>query len=141
MAGYDDPRDSDQRLLERVSELRLRDSLSRAGEQAKADMAAAGCSPADWAPLSVDEHLDLLQNQRWLEERLARRQSGVHRALQAGATWSQIADVLGVDVEDARAHFASWIEGQHQLHASIGIGLNDEAAAAAKAMLEEVATP
>lgn len=135
MTKYDDPKISDQMLLDRCWELRLRDSLSRTPDEAKARMAAAGSAPSTWAPLTVDEHLELLQKQRWLERRLARREAAVHRARLAGASWVEIADALGLDVEVVRARFRVWVAGQQQLHGSIGIGLDDKQAAAARELL------
>jgi hypothetical protein len=124
MTSYDDPRVSDQQLLARISDLRMRDSLSRTTSEAKARMEKAGCSPADWAPLTAGEHLELLRTQRWLEQRLSRRGCGVHRALQAGADWPDIAAALGLDVDEVQAEFREWIAGQRQLHQQIGIGLS-----------------
>jgi hypothetical protein len=137
MTAYDDPRTSDQQLLEGIWELRLRDTLSRTPSASKASMEAGGCSPAGWAPLTASEHLELLQKQRWLELRLSRRDVGVRRALEAGASWADVADALGLDVEVVRAKFRVWVAGQRRLHAEIGIGLDDVEGAAAEALLGE----
>jgi hypothetical protein len=60
-----------------------------------------------------------------------RHPAQVDRAARAGATWDQIAAATGTTAEAARAAYAEWAEGQHRLHADIGIGLDDEEYAAA----------
>lgn len=134
---YDPAGVSDQQLLERVSSLRFRDSLSRTTSEAKARMAKAGVPAADWADLTVAEHLELLQTQRWLELRFARRNAGVSRALQAGATWAELSEVLGIDADRLRASFRDWIAGQRQLYRELGIGLSDAQAEVAEGFLAE----
>ncbi len=135
---YDDPAASDQQLLERSGELRLRDTLSRSPEASKARMTEAGCDPAGWAPLTAEEHLERLQVERWLERRMASgRPSQIRRTREAGVPWAAIGDALGMDVAELRDEYAAWIDGQHQLHDSIGIGLDDDQAAAAWLLLED----
>ncbi len=138
LGRYDDPTVSDQQLLERAWQLRLRDSLSRTADEAKARMAAAGCSGTDWAPLTGEEHLELLQIGRWLELRAAQgRWVAVRRAREAGVPWEAIAAALEMGVVDARDEYAAWVDGQQRLHDDIGIGLDDDQAAAAWLLLED----
>ena len=57
-------------------------------------------------------------------------------------TWDQIAAVTGTTAEVARAACHEWADGQHQLYADIGIGLDDAGyAAALKAGIEDGAQP
>lgn len=47
-------------------------------------------------------------------------------AIQAGATWEQIARARGQhDPARTRAEFASWVRGQARLHRATGLGLDD----------------
>jgi len=81
-------------------------------------------------PLTVAEYLEMLA----LGERIARyyrHPSTVDRAVQAGATWDQIAAATGTTAEAARAAYVEWAEGQHRLHADLGMGLDDAGYAAA----------
>jgi hypothetical protein len=81
-------------------------------------------------PLSVAEYLEMLA----LGERIARHYrhpSQVDRAVRAGATWAQIAAATGTTEDAARAAYLQWAEGQHRLHADVGIGLDDDEYAAA----------
>lgn len=137
MAGCDDPTVSDMVLLERCHQLAVRDALSRAPDDAKARMDAAGCPGTDWAPLTTDDHLELLRTRRWLEQRMGRRQTEVLRARQAGVSWEAIAAAVEQDVVTARDQFAAWIDGQQTLHDSIGIGLDDDQAGAAWLLIED----
>jgi hypothetical protein len=81
-------------------------------------------------PLTVAEHLEMVA----LGERIARyyrHPSQVDRAVKAGATWQQIAEATGTTEDAARAAYREWADGQHRLHADIGIGLDDDDYAAA----------
>jgi len=81
-------------------------------------------------PLTVAELLEMLA----LGERIARyykHPAQVHYAVLAGATWEQIAAATGTTVEDTRAAYRTWAEGQHRLFTDIGIGMDDEAYAQA----------
>jgi hypothetical protein len=83
-----------------------------------------------YPPLTVAEHLEMLA----LGERIARyyrHPSQVDKAVRAGASWDQIAAAAGTTAEEARAAYREWAEGQHRLHADIGIGLDDAGYAAA----------
>ena len=81
-------------------------------------------------PVTVAEHLEMLA----LGERIARyyrHPSQVHNAVRAGVSWAQIAAATGTTEDAARAAYREWAEGQHRLHADIGIGLDDDEYAAA----------
>ncbi len=121
------------------------DQMDRYGELAKHDALAGAIAIGKasgtyvpnrhvnedkFPPLTVAEHLEMLA----LGERIAwyyRHPAQVDRAVRAGATWDQIAAATGTTAEAARAAYAEWAEGQHRLHADIGIGLDDEEYAAA----------
>lgn len=138
MAPYDDPRVGDQQLLERIHDLHYRRMLARSSDEQKARLAEAGSRPESWAPLTAEEHLELLQRQRWLELRMSRRHADVHAARRAGAGWDQIADVLGLDAATVRDEHAGFVDGQQRLHDSTGrFGMTDDEAAAAWALLED----
>jgi hypothetical protein len=75
-------------------------------------------------PLTVAGHLEMLA----LGERIARyyrHPSQVDKALRAGAGWEQIAAATGTKEAAARAAYHEWADGQHELHADTGIGLDD----------------
>ena len=81
-------------------------------------------------PLTVEEHLEMLA----LGERIARyyqHPSQVDKAIRAGASWEQIAAATGTTADAARAAYREWADGQHRLHADIGLGLDDAEYAAA----------
>jgi hypothetical protein len=87
-------------------------------------------------PLSVTEHLELLA----AGELLARyygHPAHVHRALQAGATWEQVAAATGRDEAQARRDYRRWAEDEHRLWADcngeFGMDAADYAAAIARA--------
>jgi hypothetical protein len=87
-------------------------------------------------PLTVAEHLELLA----LGERIARyhrHPSYVDSAARAGATWDQIAAASGTTAEAARAAYRGWAEGQHELHAEMGGGLDDDEYAAALELADQ----
>jgi hypothetical protein len=70
-------------------------------------------APADYQPLTVAEHLEMLA----LGEAIAfyyRHPSGVDHAVRAGATWEQIASARNTTAEAARAAYQDWAEGQHK---------------------------
>jgi hypothetical protein len=69
--------------------------------------------PADYQPLTVAEHLEMLA----LGEAIAfyyRHPAGVDQAVRAGATWEQIAAARNTTAEAARAAYREWAEGQHK---------------------------
>ena len=64
-----------------------------------------------------------------LGERIARyyrHPSQVDKAARAGASWEQIAAATSTTAGAARAAYREWADGQHRLHADIGIGLDDD---------------
>lgn len=84
-------------------DLRIRDHLVRghAELQARGTYDSDVHGPADTVPLTVEDRLKLLA----LGEHIVRApHPGVEidRALQAGATWSQLADALGAGHDDVR---------------------------------------
>ena len=90
-------------------------------------------NPADYPPLTLAEHLEMLA----LGEALARHYRHpvlVHYAVVAGATWQQIAAATGGDPDRARRAYRAWAEGEHRLRQDFpggSIGLGDEEYAAA----------
>jgi hypothetical protein len=54
------------------------------------------------------------------------REAPLRRAVRSGASWDQIAAVSGTTAEGARAAYHEWADGQHRLHADMGIGLDDD---------------
>jgi hypothetical protein len=69
--------------------------------------------PADYEPLSVAGHLEMLAP----GEAIAfyyRHPAGVDHAVRAGATWEQIAAARNTTAGAARAAYREWAEGQHQ---------------------------
>lgn len=61
--------------------------------------------------LTVAEFLELLSLGEVMARRL-RHPSIVERALEAGATWPQVADATGCTTREALAAYASWVVGQ-----------------------------
>lgn len=64
--------------------------------------------------LTADERLEVLA----LGELLARHYrhpGGVHQAVTAGSTWTQIAEAVGSTAERTRLDYMRWADGQHQL--------------------------
>ena len=109
-------------------ELSLRDQVDRYEELTDRDLMARSIAalrargeydearhrgPADYRPLTVAEHLEMLA----LGEAVAfyyRHPAAVDHAVRAGATWEQIADARNTTAEAARAAYREWAEGQHQ---------------------------
>jgi hypothetical protein len=131
-------------VLMRWQELEQRDAMARAIAtlQARDDWHDdRSIDPADYPPLTVAEHLELLA----LGEVAARRfrhPAAVHEAVLAGAPWSQIADATGGDPDEARQAYRAWAVEQHELRqqfpgGTIGLG-DDEYAAAIEAAGEPV---
>ncbi len=87
-------------------------------------------------PLTVAEYLEMLA----LGERIARyyrHPSQVDKAVKAGASWVQIAAATGTTEDAARAAYREWAESLHQLHADMGMGLDDARYAAALRAADE----
>ena len=102
----------------RHDQLTQQDALARA----KATLIARGeYDPAkhgteEHEPLSVDEHLEVLATGE-VVARMYRHPANVARALEAGATWEQVAAALDCDEAQARQDYRNWAEGQHRLWA------------------------
>jgi hypothetical protein len=113
--------------IDRYRELADRDTMARSIAILKARGTyepGAHVNEEKFPPLTVAEHLEMIA----LGERIARyyrHPSQVHQAVRAGATWEQIAAAADAREAGARAAYRNWAEGQHQLHADIGIGLDD----------------
>jgi|HubBroStandDraft_3_1064219.scaffolds.fasta_scaffold124971_4 hypothetical protein len=87
-------------------------------------------------PLTMAEHLEMLA----LGERIARyyrHPSQVDKAVKAGASWAEIAAATGTTEDAARAAYREWAESLHQLHADMGMGLDDDQYAAALRAADE----
>jgi hypothetical protein len=86
--------------------------------------------------LTVTEHLELLAAGELLA-RYYRHPAHAHRALQAGATWEQVAAATGCDEAQARRDYREWAEDEHRLWADcngeFGIDAAEYAAAIARA--------
>src|SRR5580698_4611960 len=89
-------------------------------------------------PLTVTEQLELLAAGELLA-RYYRHPAHAHRALQAGATWQQVAAATGRDEAQARRDYREWAEDEHQLwtdhDGEFGIDAAEYAAAVARADL------
>jgi hypothetical protein len=87
-------------------------------------------------PLNVTEHLELLAAGELLA-RYYRHPAHAHRALQAGATWEQVAAATGRDEAQARSDYRQWAEDEHRLWADcngeFGIDAAEYAAAIGRA--------
>jgi hypothetical protein len=132
-----DARDRYDELIQRDLSARVRVTLVEMGEY---DPVKHGS--ADPEPLTLREHLEVLANGE-VVARVYRHPAQVDRALQAGATWEQIADARGCDEAQARQEYREWAEGQHglwtgQLGGEPGrLGMNDAEYAAAIARANE----
>ena len=84
----------------------------------------------EFRALTVPELLEMLALGECIA-RYYRHPSQVDRAIRTGATWDQVAAATGTTAETARAAYREWAEGQHRLHAIMGIGLDDAEHAAA----------
>jgi hypothetical protein len=104
---------------ERHDELTHRSILA----QARATLIARGeYDPAEHGtqehePLTVDEHLEVIATGE-VVARIYRHPADVDRALEAGASWEQVAAARGCDEAQARQDYRKWAEGQHHLWAS-----------------------
>jgi hypothetical protein len=121
--------------LDRFHELVDRELMARtiAGLKAKGNYdPAQHPDPAQYPPLSVAEHLELLA----LGEHIARyyrHPSNVDEAVKAGATWQQIAAATDVTEDEARGAYRQWAERQHWLSGQYAgkFGMSDAEYAAA----------
>ncbi len=134
-------------VLMRWQELEQRDAMARsiAALQARGKWNAdRSLDPADYPPLSVAEHLELLALGEAAARRL-RHPAAVHQAVLAGATWQQIGEATGGDADQARKAYRKWAEDQHRLReqfpdGSLGLG-GEEYAAALEAVCEPAGGP
>lgn len=89
-----------------------------------------------FGPLTVTEHLELLAAGELLA-RYYQHPAHAHRALQAGATWEQVAAATGRDEGQARRDYREWAEDEHRLwtdcNGEFGIDADEYAAAMARA--------
>ena len=124
---------------ERFEELVVRDVRARAlmavvarGDYDPRIQGDAGGSES----LTVTEYLELLAAGELLA-RYYRHPAHAHRALQAGATWAQVAAATGRDEGQARRDYREWAEDEHRLWADcngeFGIDAAEYAAAIARA--------
>src|ERR1700729_3860385 len=121
---------------ERFDELAFRDVSARAFTALVArgdyDPRIHGDVAAGSQPLTVTEHLELLAAGELLA-RYYRHPAHAHRALQAGATWPQVAAATGRDETRARQDYREWAEDEHRLwedyNGEFGISADEYAAA------------
>jgi hypothetical protein len=90
------------------------------GRQQAVSGGPSGCggrfAPQEYEPLSVDEHLEVLATGE-VVARTYRHPADMDRALEAGATWEQVAAARGCDEAQARLDYRKWAQGQHRLWA------------------------
>ena len=122
---------------ERFEELVVRDVRARAlmALVARGDYDPRAHGDGDGVqPLTVTEHLELLAAAELLA-RYYRHPAHAHRALQAGATWEQVAAATGRSEGEARRDYRDWAEDEHRLwtdhNGELGIGPAEYAAAVA----------
>lgn len=113
---HDYERESVGDLAGRFRDLSTRDTTARllaallaAGEHD----ASRHADPAQYPPLTVDEHLQLLAMGEAIA-RTVRHPAYVHHAVRAGATWGQIAAATGTTPARARAAYRDWAYQQHR---------------------------
>ena len=128
-----DARDRYDELTQRDLSARARAILVARGEY---DPEKHGSS--DPAPLTLDEHLEVLANGEAVA-RVYRHPVQLDHAVKAGATWQQIADATGTSEDKAREDYREWAEGQHRLseHYEGRFGMGDQEYREALARTEE----
>jgi hypothetical protein len=101
---------------ERYDELSGRHHLVRAYATlcARGEYDPAKHGTGDTEPLTAAEHLELLALGEYLV-RSYKPSFEVDNALQAGATWAQIAEALDADEATARVAYRAWADGQHDM--------------------------
>ena len=114
---------------ERFEELTNRDLMARAHAALRARGAYDPDKHGDtskYPPLTTEEHLELLAAGEMLA-RYYRHPALIHHAVQAGASWPQIAAATGSDEAKARQGYREWADGQHRLYGDYQgeFGLND----------------
>jgi len=119
---------------DRYDELTQQDLMARSAatlkERGEYDPAKHG--HRDEEPLTLRERLEVLANGE-VVARVYRHPYQVHHALEAGATWEQVAEATGTDESRLRAEYRKFAEGQHRLWLDDGgqWGMNDDDYAAA----------
>lgn len=98
-------------LLDRWQKLSFRQVITDARRRG----AATVLNRADCTSLALDEHLELLALGQHIAE-IVCHPGYVHSAVRAGASWEAIAAARGITVEQARADYREWAEGQHRLY-------------------------
>ena len=115
---------------ERHDELTNRDLSARslATLKARGTYDPAKHGDADPAPLTLDEHLEVIAAGEVLA-RYYRHPSQVDHAVKAGASWEQIAQAAGGSPEQVRQEYREWADGQHRLwaHYEGKLGMSDAA--------------
>jgi hypothetical protein len=133
-----DARDRWDELTQRDLSARARAKLVARGEY---DPAKHGTG--DPEPLSLSEHMEVLANGEAVA-RVYRHPGQVHLAVQAGASWEQIAAATGSTENRARQEYREFAEGQHRLwvdyEGKFGMGDAEYTAALARAG-DEAAAP
>lgn len=131
--GTGDARERFEELVVRDLSTRTRTTLTAREDY---DPRIHGDMPAAGEPLTVTEHLELLAAGELLA-RYYRHPAHAHRALQAGATWAQVAAATGRDEAQARQDYRDWAESEHLLwqdcDGEFGISGDEYAAAIARA--------
>jgi hypothetical protein len=124
---------------ERFEELAVRDVSSRAfmALAARGDYDPRIHGDVDRSePLTVTAHLELLAAGELLA-RYYRHPAHAHRALQAGATWEQVASATGRGAAEARRDYRQWAADEHRLwvdcNGEFGMDSAEYAAAIARA--------
>lgn len=120
---------------ERHEELTNRDLMVRAYATLKARGTYNPHQHGDagqYQPLTANEHLELLAAGEMLA-RYYRHPALVHNAVQAGASWLEIAAATGSDEAKARQRYREWADGQHRLYGDYHgeFGMDDAQHAAA----------
>jgi hypothetical protein len=75
--------------------------------------------PAEYPPLTVDEHLELLALGEVIA-RFYRHPAYVHQAVMAGTAWPQVAAAVDSSAERVRPDYRTWAAGQRRLHQEYG---------------------
>jgi hypothetical protein len=125
---------------DRFEELAVREVSARAFQAlaARGDYDPHLHGDAGGEPLTVTEHLELLAAGELLA-RYYRHPAHAHRALQAGATWPQVAAATGRDEAQARQDYRDWAADEHRLwtdfNGEFGLSPDDYAAAIARARM------
>jgi hypothetical protein len=107
---------------ERFEELDHRHHMVRAEEELKArgEYDAAKFGPeGQYEPLTVADRLELIATGEVLA-RYYRHPARVHDAVQAGASWQQIAAATGATQDSARQAYCEWADRQHALWQQYG---------------------